>query len=185
MSIISDALKKAQEQSKKCKGEEVIAPSPPETGRHRKNKVRVLSVIRVLFLVAFMSGLVFIGRVYKPEIDRVLSGLTTKIRQSTVEPARLKAGGPADETVAQVEAPVVEAASRPPATEPKVYTVPKAPPKPYTLSGIVFDKASPYAVINDTILKKGDCIGAAELISIEKNKVTLLSGDKEITLKLK
>ena len=84
MSIISDALKKAQEQSEKHKGEEAIAPSPPETGKHRKNKVQVLSVIRVLFLDAFISCMVFIGRVYKPEIDRVLGILTTKIRQSTI-----------------------------------------------------------------------------------------------------
>jgi len=177
MSIISDALKKAQEQSKWHKGEEAITPSPPETGRHRKNKVRFLSVIRVLFLVAFMSGLVFIGRVYKPEIGRVLGALTTKIRQGTIEPA--------DEKVAQVKAPLAETVSTPHAIDPKTYTMTKIPPKPYTLSGIVFDKASPYAVINDTVLEKGDRIGEAELISIEKNKVTLLSGDKEITLKLK
>ena len=88
--------------------------------------------------------------------------------------------------VAQAEAPLAEAVSAPPAIEPPVaYTTTEVPPKPYTLNGIVFDKESPYVVINDTIMKRGDRIGAAELISIEKNKVTLLSGDKEITLELK
>lgn len=177
MSIISDALKKAQEQSKRHKGQEVIAPSPLETGNRRKSKVQVLSVIRVLSLVAFMSGLVFIGRVYKPEISSVLSGLTTKIRQETI--------GSADEKVAQVEVPLLEAVPAPPVIEPKTYTMAKPSPEQYTLNGIVFDEASPYAVINDTIMEKGEYIDEAELISIEKNKVILLSGDKEITLKLK
>ena len=179
MSIISDALKKAQEQSKTHKDGETIAPSPPEIGRRRKNKVRVLSLIRVLFIVAFASGLVFIGRVYKPEIDEVLGALTSKIRQGTIEPADEK-------VVAQAEAPLAEAVPTPPVIEPPVaYTTTEIPPKPYTLNGIVFDKVSPYAVINDTIMERGDRIGAAELILIEKNKVTLLSGDKEITLELK
>ena len=52
------------------------------------------------------------------------------------------------------------------------------------LEGILYDKACPRAVINDTIVKVGDTIEGAKVTKIEKKNVVLSLGNTIITLKL-
>ncbi|MBU0709333.1 MAG: hypothetical protein KJ793_01305 [Candidatus Omnitrophica bacterium] len=52
------------------------------------------------------------------------------------------------------------------------------------LSGIIWDEEIPMAVINDRILLVGDSLGSNTVISIEKEKVILSDGSKNIELRL-
>lgn len=52
----------------------------------------------------------------------------------------------------------------------------------FKLNAIVIDSSRSIAIINDKILKKGDFIMDAEVISIEKNQVTLKLDNEEIVL---
>jgi len=76
----------------------------------------------------------------------------------------------------------------------KIKTAPTQPaPAPITnkktleklsLSGIMWDKESPLAIINNKILKPGDYIGNAKITKIEKNSVTIAVADQEYKLSL-
>jgi hypothetical protein len=52
------------------------------------------------------------------------------------------------------------------------------------LNGIFMDKACPYVLINNTILKKGDVIQEAKVISIESDKVKLDFKGRTIELQM-
>ncbi len=52
----------------------------------------------------------------------------------------------------------------------------------FKLNAIVIDSTRSIAIINDKILKKGDFIMDAEVISIEKNQVTLKLDNEDIVL---
>ena len=54
----------------------------------------------------------------------------------------------------------------------------------FTLNGIVWDKASPRAIINNNIVRIGDKIEDATVVDIEKEKVILNDGIKDFDLKL-
>lgn len=55
----------------------------------------------------------------------------------------------------------------------------------FELSGIVFGAGQVYAIINDKILEVGDKIGQAKIVRIEKDKVILSSNNQQITLTLR
>lgn len=53
-----------------------------------------------------------------------------------------------------------------------------------SLDGIVWDEESPYAIINDEIVKVGDEIAGNKVIDIKVDSVTLSDGSREYELKL-
>lgn len=52
------------------------------------------------------------------------------------------------------------------------------------LMGIIWDKQAPLAIINDSIVKPGDRMGANRVIAIEPDRVILNDGTKDFELKL-
>jgi amino acid transporter len=54
----------------------------------------------------------------------------------------------------------------------------------YRLSGILYEKNKPIAVINEKTVLEGDKIGKAVVTLIKKDKVELLTDDKTLTLEL-
>ncbi len=67
------------------------------------------------------------------------------------------------------------------------FSASSAPIKGYgghTLSGIIWDKENPMAVINDNIVKIGDKIDGNTVVSIEQDRVVLNDGSKNIELLL-
>lgn len=52
------------------------------------------------------------------------------------------------------------------------------------LQGIIYDKAYPRAIINDTVVKVGDTVEGAKVMKIDEKSVSMSLRDKEITLKL-
>lgn len=54
----------------------------------------------------------------------------------------------------------------------------------FGLSGIVWDKKKPKAMIGDAIVNKGDKTGSYTVVDIKKDSVVLNDGTKDIELKL-
>lgn len=54
----------------------------------------------------------------------------------------------------------------------------------FNLSGIIYDPKNPRAIINNTIVKKGDIINDAEVVEIAENTVKLHYKDSEVILEI-
>ncbi len=52
------------------------------------------------------------------------------------------------------------------------------------LQGIIYDKACPRAIINDTVVKAGDTVEGAKVVKIDEKSVAMSLRDKKIILKL-
>jgi hypothetical protein len=52
------------------------------------------------------------------------------------------------------------------------------------LNGIVWDKTSPMAIINDEIVKIGDSVGGKIVVDIKQDRVILNDGSKDFELRL-
>jgi len=52
------------------------------------------------------------------------------------------------------------------------------------LSGIMWDKEQPLAIINDIVVKKGDTVGGNIVVKIEEDRVILNNGESDFELKL-
>ena len=53
-----------------------------------------------------------------------------------------------------------------------------------TLNGIIWNKTKPRAMIGDTMVVKGDTVGANKVVDIQPGKVILNDGTKDFELKL-
>jgi hypothetical protein len=53
-----------------------------------------------------------------------------------------------------------------------------------TLSGIIWNKDAPKAMIGDAIVMKGDAVGANKVVDIQQDRVILNDGTKDFELKL-
>lgn len=78
--------------------------------------------------------------------------------------------------------PVVLAFDDP--TKPSNFRVKRAAPT-LKLESILYSDTRKVAVINGKVLAEGESIGNKKIIHIEKNRVRLVSGKKELTLTLK
>lgn len=54
----------------------------------------------------------------------------------------------------------------------------------FTLSGILWDKTKPTAIVNDQIVEKGSRLGDFVVIDIQKDRVSLDDGQDKIDLRL-
>ncbi len=57
-------------------------------------------------------------------------------------------------------------------------------PSELTLTGIIWNKSKPKAMIGDAIVSKGDTIGENKVIDIQPNKVILNDGTKDFELQI-
>ena len=55
---------------------------------------------------------------------------------------------------------------------------------PFSLTGIIYDKRSPRAIINGALLGEGDSVGNGKISKITKTNVTISLKDKDIILSL-
>jgi len=189
MSIVSDALKKAQEQSGKFKKDTftpdiVIKDKAPGGGGGNSIK-NILLVTALACVLAFATFT--IKDAYFNDKDIYPISPAGGIKQK---------GGPEAEN-ARMAGGVVLTKESEIENKPEVKPEPpKADIKPpsiaepldrrlFVLNGVVFGDANPYAIINDTILEVGDYVNGAAVVSIEKNKVTLDDQGRKITLTLK
>ncbi len=163
MSIINEALKKAQEANKQrvnVAADQVPEPSagapsntqvsslPAVSRQGFKRPAKIRRFLPVLMVVVIISGtLLFFKSFFK--------------KVSKVEPIK--------EETRQASAPV-----SPSKNAPDLPTL--------NLSGIVYDNERPYAIVNNKVLSKGDMIEGATLIEINRASVKFVFNDKEFEL---
>ncbi|MFH1753102.1 MAG: hypothetical protein ABH875_02870 [Candidatus Omnitrophota bacterium] len=172
MSIISDALKKASDQRKppvRKRDEDLKSIFVSETKRIGSKK-REWSVLTGIGTIAIIVAAIAIF-IYN-------SGLFSSSTYSAIPALR-----PSPEAVAPKEMLVREAVRRVQETPVEVTATETLPL--FTLNGIIEGGGESLAMINNTILKKGDLYQGGQVISITKDSVTLFYRDKEITLRIK
>ncbi len=173
MSIISDALKKAQQtQSAPLKdGKAAVEPLAPLVRHHTPQQKMLQSVISwgILLLV---SGLV--------AFKLITETMGTLATPSVVTRYKIP-----DKIEIQAKSKEAVAPSTFPFTVPLKTFYSGPPEEAFSLSGIVQGAGKPVAIINDKVLEEGDSINDAKVIRIEDKKVTLSVKDKEVTLTLK
>lgn len=168
MSIINEALKKAQKETGAIKeGKPTPQIQHYESGPSNKIKTKIrLSVVLAILAACFLSPTLIIGL-----------SLLGKSGKPSYTP----------ETTIVSEVPKIETknASTEPRIDASAYRSTYVMPSTFELSGIVLGAGKPFAVINNRIVEIGDEIAGHKVFNIEKDKVMLRKGDEEITLDLR
>lgn len=163
MSIISDALKKAQEEKNKNKGSIPVVNLPiKEEGSKKKNDTKTLKILAVVLILAALSalGLVKFGKATAPKKQK------HPVSKIEYAPTSIQ-------DTAEVTAPAPEPPENIPEEELQL-----------ELTGILFDAASPLAIINGSMVRRGDRINDAKIIEIEPQRVKLNYRGKELFISL-
>lgn len=178
MSIINEALKKAQETNKQRlnaaadQGAESgagalsntqVPPLPAAPRKDFKWSARARWFLPVLTAVIIISGILVF---FKSSFRKASPAANLMPASPSSTPAKAE---PIKEETRQAPAPV---------------SLPKtAPDFPnLKLSGIVYDNERPYAIVNDKVLSKGDMVEGATLIEINRESVKFIFNDKELEL---
>jgi len=171
MSIIAEALKKAQKDSPEKENVEKFA-----SGEHRKTRVKFdLSRLRgyAVFVASFAVFLLLISAL--PMLGRVLlKGRETEKKSPIERPSY----APKVDRIAQEKTP------------PEVPLVPvfitlAEVNEAIEVSGIMYTPEKPLVVINDSIWAEGDTVGDFNIVKIEKDFVKVNSNGREFIVKLK
>ncbi|MBN1354051.1 MAG: hypothetical protein JW994_05250 [Candidatus Omnitrophica bacterium] len=189
MSIIADALKKAQESSKKPVAQMIMKSVGKAEEAHpgekpRPVRLRLIALFFVAMLAFCSAALVF----YNLRLEKLDSGKAS----STQDHAAI---GAADisraETIAEKDASSGPAALVSPEKDTPVNEVAELP-KPrladinelVKLNGIMYTTKRPLAVINGAVWGEGEAIGDYRIKEIKNDFVKLVSGDREFILRL-
>jgi hypothetical protein len=159
MSLINDALKRARETQRDAPPSGA-PPLPPVESPARGGSGWILVVAAVLFLAAIclFIGPVLLGHKTPPD--------------AAAKPPEISAPPPVEAVPAPAPVPVTNA---PPAATnvnpenpPQVLVVIRQMPK---LQGIIFNAASPVAIVNGQAVGVGDRVGDLQIKQISKNSV--------------
>ncbi len=200
MSIITDALKKAQARrfrNKKTietvdegdleKNPEQFLDKMIETEKLKKTGVvsnkRLVSIIGVLFVILVLGGTVLFFMTSQQSVPRKAVAPEKPARMQAIKKeARSKPKsifpGKIDRT--EEESPAYE----PFETEEQFPTTDKPRQFP-TLSGIMYSPTNPQAIMNGEVLSEGELVQGFKIQKILPNKVKLIYKDKEYELRLR
>ena len=182
MSIIHEALKKA---GKRREGlYRLIEHEPSEERLHieRPDRVKRYAVVIIIALGAINASIFVWNFSLKSELRRIASAVippetgagaridkpATEERSLPAEPAK---PGRKAEDIARAE---TAREKKPPAAD---VSLPEL-----DLKGTMLSKSKSRAFINDSIVKVGDEIEGAEVLSIRENSVTLRKGEKDFEI---
>ena len=180
MSIISNALKKAQKEPQENQPssppkESSTSPLPPgERAALQINKIKVKGE-KLLLIVPIILTIIIVAAI----------GLTLKYKHTAVvlsEPDWESIVSEKTKAAAHLE----KMSKAPPAVPPRKIVKKQAEPATpvFTLSGIIFGEGTPLAIINQRISKESDIISGARLIRIYEDRVELKFNGKLIKLEL-
>jgi hypothetical protein len=182
MSIIAEALKKAQETSKAHKQPVPIVEK--KFARPAKKKLHpLIALISGLLLVISLLGVAFYFTPAGP------LGM-----QPTVEPTREEiapAASPADASDKTQNKPKPQPAENEEKGEPALPPTPTPPTLPafsresIDVNGIMYSPGKPLAIINDNIAAEGDTVGNVKILKIGKDFVRFDADGEEFEIKLK
>lgn len=171
MSIINEALKKAQEsrqeQDKNIKEEPDITPSlslPPSpavkrpSGAVKRDYNTIFWILPAIAVIA--AGVVLAKNLLPAPRPQQIQKETRGSRIYPVEPTpEQKPAPPSEAREADIPLPALK------------------------LSGIVYDENSPYAIVNGAILREGEVIDGAKLVEIKKERVKFEFNGREFEIK--
>lgn len=174
MSIINEALKKAQQEKK---SQPFARPLPSAELQYQKKHGMNWGPIFVLAVLFLIAGPILLPLLFNPfrqnaytaPVRTIVTGKTSvpdaALPTSKLPP--LEFGGATRK--AQFD---VEESMKPPAF-PARAAVPSEIRGRYVLSGIVYSPKDSYCIINDEVVKAGERVGGATLVEITSDKVTL------------
>jgi len=160
MSIINDALKKTDRLIKKSSN----LPGADIMAAHRPKKKNYL-----IFALAVIAGLI-IG-------NTALNYFSRSAKPPEIKVSGISAVPPANAALPAQKAVAVEPAAPEPAPEAKKPAVPD-----FILSGIFFSDSGGYALINNQIVKRGDTVKGATVLSVSLDTVKLDAAGQLIVL---
>ncbi len=169
MSIISEALKKAQQEKNKDVGSIPTVNLPlkgPKTNEQNDN--RMLKPLIIILALTVLAGFYFLvlPKLNKPRVLGEQKHIAKKANKTkTIQKEVIQTSKPATKPQTRVQTPVKEEAQ-------------------FELSGILFDGESSMAIINGSMVRKGTRVGKAEVTTIEPQQVKLNLQGKEIILTL-
>ncbi|MFQ5953122.1 MAG: hypothetical protein ACE5JK_06940 [Candidatus Omnitrophota bacterium] len=207
MSIISEALKKAQARRlfKKGKNNPDTTPSPetnPEqyldemvkAEKERKTETRkvgrAISVALVLFIVLVLGGTTYFLLTAKtkappkptpravPSPKKTVTRRTPPVKPQAVKPA---VSAPVEEEIPVEEKPTVKK----PVEVKEYQRVYVATPDLPILSGIMYSPTNPQAIIDGELYTEGETVRGYKIKKILLDKVKITSGEKEFELRLR
>lgn len=172
MSIINEALKKAEQSIHKNPAKETL---PPNTKHAAKPYI-----LYILILVTglFLSNFIFTLISHKPQGDGLASDGQSHKLAKTKTAAALNIIEPAVKAPAKMMAsepsPVI-----PPAPQLEENEVPETA---FILNGIFFSDNDGYALVNNQIVRENDLVDGAKVKTITANTIELDNAGKIVTL---
>ncbi len=177
MSIINEALKKAQQKNEQIKKEEIktaeperekITVAPPVVSEEPKPGNKIAGIGFLIIILIIISVFIKINDVKK-------QGSETLSRSTADQGAKVVKKKPEQNIGITVYSP----------NEPKKH-LPDVTISGFELSGIVYGSGGrDYVIVNNKVLEIGDEIDNYQLITIEKDSIVLFSGKEEIVLDLR
>ena len=186
MSIINEALKKAQQKNEQIKKEEIktaepkqaeiTAVVPPVVTKEPEPRNKIAGIGFLIIILIIISVFIKINDVKKQGSDSGTEGVITETlsRSTADQGAKVVKKKPEQNIGITVYSP-----NEPKGSLPDLLS-------PLELSGIVYGSGGrDYAIVNNKVLEIGDEIDNYQLITIEKDSIVLFSGKEEIVLDLK
>lgn len=160
MSIISEALRKAEKEKKKS--DSSLSFSSKNTHHHKTPKRKKLNL---WILLLFLLGIALLSQIkYKNiKIEKWAKKIMPQSRNHIKIVPKVPRG--------EVTTPLTEA----PKQEERIS---------FVLSGILFDKKDALAIINGELVREGESVEEATVMEIGPKEVKLRYGEETITLKL-
>jgi hypothetical protein len=199
MSIISDALKKAQSRSsKKNEPEDVSNATDAEVlamlestkktaSRSPRRPILLIGIILVFLLMGGVFFLMQMLRSLKPAQSKpVTTGVAVPARTRPI-PARTTRTDVVKRITPKAPVPVVkkEEPAPPEVKKEPMYFQPEVPSDMPVLSGIMYSPTNPQAILDGNMVGEGEKVGFFTVQKIFPDKIKLTAGTEEYELKLR
>jgi len=160
----------------------------------KRAKIEFLIVIGLALVLVTMAYFRFWHKKRIPAPDRPVAA-SSQTESTPTETARHRQSDeridarPLDIALQSIERDIFRPLKMPSAAAGRTKKNKPAKPKPapvpdFKLGGTIVSGGEPIAIINDRFLRTGDTIAAFKVVRIEKDKVQLVSGTKNIELKM-
>ncbi|OGW75780.1 MAG: hypothetical protein A2Z72_05190 [Omnitrophica bacterium RBG_13_46_9] len=175
MSIISEALKKAQESSRYASpGLKIKKPAAPPADR-TKRKPLSFNIPLIIFILVLLAGPAFFFLRQNP-------ARSTAVRQPV--PEKELAPKSEFEESARKEKPLAE--SKRDIVPPSIASgMDFQYRESINLNGIMYTPEKPLAIINNSVMAQGDTVGEFTILRIERDSVRFGFKDEEFVIRLK
>jgi hypothetical protein len=160
----------------------------------KRAKIEFLIVIGLALVLVIMAYFRFWHKKHIPAPDRPAAA-SSQTEPAAAETARHRQSDepvydrPMDIALPSIERDILQPLKIPSAAAGRPKRNKPAKPKPvrvpdFKLGGTIVSGGESIAIINDRFLRKGDTIASFKVVRIEKDKVQLVSGTKNIELKM-